>query len=78
LNEDEQAEGNQHQRVQDVSPAPDHLSDGGAGGKEPARGAPDADQDQEDRDIDGDPGDPGSGEDRHVHADVVTAVSEGD
>jgi hypothetical protein len=78
VDEDEQAEGDQHDRVQEMPPAADDPRDGGAGGEEPAGGAPGTDQDQEDGGVDGDPTDPAPCEDRQVDADVVAAVGEGD
>ncbi|MGW1801200.1 hypothetical protein ACWCQN_36020 [Streptomyces sp. NPDC001984] len=48
MEEDEQADGDQHERQQDVAPAAERLGDDRTGGEEPAREAPHRDQDQED------------------------------
>src|SRR5689334_22131733 len=48
----------------------------GPGGGEPGRGAPDADQDQEDGGVHDRAAGPDVGEDRHVHPGAVAAVSE--
>src|SRR5690348_11379141 len=48
-----------------------------AGGDKPARRAPDGDEDQEDQAVHDRPAGADVGEDRHVDADVVAAVSEG-
>ena len=53
LDEDEQAQGDQHERVQDVAPAADHPRHGRAGSEEPPGSAPGADQ--EDHDVCSDP-----------------------
>src|SRR5215813_7274323 len=77
LDEDEQADGDQDHGQQDVAPPAEGLGDDRAGGDEPACGAPDADQDQEDHAAHDRAAGADVGEDGYVDADVVAAVGEG-
>src|SRR5437764_3109029 len=77
LDEDEQADSDQGHGQQDVAPPADGLGDDRAGGDEPACGAPDADQDQEDHAVHDRAAGADVGEDGYVDADVVAAVGTG-
>src|SRR5512146_335168 len=74
LDEDEQADGDQDHGQQDVAPPAEELGDDRAGGDEPACGAPDADQDQEDHAVHDRAAGADVGEDGYVDTDVVAAV----
>src|ERR1700745_4475416 len=77
LDEDEQADGDQDHGQQDVAPPAEGPGDDRAGGDEPACGAPDADQDQEDHAAYDRAAGADVGKDGYVDADVVAAVGEG-
>src|SRR5690349_22021796 len=77
LDENEQADRDQDHGQQDVTPPAEGPRDDRAGGDEPACGAPDADQDQEDHAVHDRAAGADVGEDGYVDTDVVAAVGKG-
>lgn len=78
FHEDEQANGDEDQRQQDVAPAGEGLGDDGTGGEEVSCEAPHRHENEEHHGVDGHAANAGSGEDGDVDPDVVPAVGEGD